>query len=459
MGNKANRRGPRRKRVYNHIKNLLGKINNTEVTDNNKVSTDETVGRTVVVDVVSILNSVSNAQHKTPTTVTNVHGIQDPLFVIKSEDETPLIFDKQSDELPIADNFQCTSNGSAGSITTMLKIEPISNEAVMGDPSIPTVFENMCRLCMAKGEGHWFEIFSNTPYDGCDEITPSNIAEIIEQSTTVKISKNDKMPNKLCEQCFLSLRFVHKFRDKSIRSQSSLSSMVNESSQENKQEQVALNGATSQPMKKVIKVIRLKPVPKSFLNAKRFPTTYRPAKQTDNVEKEEKITGDVQCEFCGKIFDKNQSLQYHLNRHNDVKPFACTEPFCDKSFYSPMNRKSHIRNVHCIDPQFKCDLCEKAYTKAEKLKIHRTTHFPPTIPCKICGKLLRSRSSVYKHRKSHTERMFKCDDCGKRFQNAYTLRVHSRLHTNEKPFICCKCGEAFAYNCLLKAHTEKKHSD
>ncbi|XP_037045438.1 zinc finger protein 391-like isoform X2 [Bradysia coprophila] len=441
MGNKANR-APRRKRLNNY-KNLLRKINNTAVTENNKVSTDETVGRTVVVDVVSILNSVSDTEHKTSTltTVTNVHDTQDPLFVIKSEEEPPLIFDKQLDELPIGDNSQGISNASAGSITTMLKIEPISSEAVIGDPSVPTEFKNMCRLCMVKDEGHWIEIFSKEPFDGCDEITPSNITEIIEQSTTVRISSNDNLPNKLCEQCFLSLRFVHKFREKSIRSQSSLSSMVNDSSQrlckENEQDQVVVNTASSQPMKKLIKVIRLKPLPKSFLNAKRNPTTYRPARQIVNVEKDEKITGDVQY----------------------VKPFTCTEPFCDKSFYSPMNRKSHILNVHCIDPQFKCDICEKAYTKAEKLKIHRTIHFPPTIPCKICGKLLRSRSSVYKHQKSHTERMFHCDDCGKRFQNAYTLRVHRRVHTMEKPFICCKCGEAFAYNCLLKAHTERKHSD
>lgn len=102
--------------------------------------------------------------------------------MIKTEDNPANILDEQPDELPSIYNCQSSSVQSIGSV----KLAPISNEAVVVEPS--TEFKNMCRLCLTKDGARWIEIFSNEAYAGCAEITPSNIAAIIEQSTTVKVS-------------------------------------------------------------------------------------------------------------------------------------------------------------------------------------------------------------------------------------------------------------------------------
>lgn len=45
---------------------------------------------------------------------------------------------------------------------------------------------NACRLCMT--EEIWIDVFSSEPYEDSGEIIPSNILEVIEQFTTVKVN-------------------------------------------------------------------------------------------------------------------------------------------------------------------------------------------------------------------------------------------------------------------------------
>ncbi|KAJ9660290.1 DNA-binding transcription factor [Neophaeococcomyces mojaviensis] len=47
---------------------------------------------------------------------------------------------------------------------------------------------------------------------------------------------------------------------------------------------------------------------------------------------------------------------------------------------------------------------------------------------------------------------FKCNLCDKKFTRAYNLRSHLRTHTDERPFVCTVCGKAFA-----RQHDRKRH--
>lgn len=98
--------------------------------------------------------------------------MQDPLFVVKSEINSS----STSNEF-IANNVGST-------------IEANLNENVIKDEQASIPFEShKCRLCLTKQGSNWIDIFSNEPYpySNVDEITPSNIVEIIEQFTTVKV--------------------------------------------------------------------------------------------------------------------------------------------------------------------------------------------------------------------------------------------------------------------------------
>lgn len=102
----------------------------------------------------------------------------DPLFVVKTEIKPPSTSDKQSNEIAIV-----------GKTIAVVKIEPKSDETLMQDEEDSIAIESKCRLCLTKDESNWIEIFSNKPYPyaNVDEITQSNIVEVIERLTTIKV--------------------------------------------------------------------------------------------------------------------------------------------------------------------------------------------------------------------------------------------------------------------------------
>lgn len=47
---------------------------------------------------------------------------------------------------------------------------------------------------------------------------------------------------------------------------------------------------------------------------------------------------------------------------------------------------------------------------------------------------------------------FQCTHCPKRFTRAYILRSHLHSHSEERPFVCAKCGTGFVLRRDLKRH-------
>lgn len=55
-----------------------------------------------------------------------------------------------------------------------------------------------------------------------------------------------------------------------------------------------------------------------------------------------------ECNFCGKLFTRSNTLSYHLKVHNDEKPYKCTS--CDKAFREQYRLNKHQR-THLKDLQ------------------------------------------------------------------------------------------------------------
>ncbi len=55
-------------------------------------------------------------------------------------------------------------------------------------------------------------------------------------------------------------------------------------------------------------------------------------------------------------------------------------------------------------------------------------------------------------------RDYMCFKCEKTFTSASCLKLHKRIHTGEKPYHCTVCGKLFNHSSALHKHTKYNHS-
>lgn len=188
------------------------------------------------------------------------------------------------------------------------------------------------------------------------------------------------------------------------------------------------------------------------------------------------------CHLCELRFNRRDNLQYHLNRlhpngvtklekQRDVQAWLCA--VCGKTFNCRSRLKTH-EVIHSGVKPFGCDLCPKAYMRANDLEHHKKiVHVngatepqrPSSLLCDFCGKEFKCRSQLAIHFQTHTgERPHLCDICGRKFARQYQLKRHKILvHVNQvigednplpdAPFTCAVCGKRMKSEALLAAHS------
>jgi len=77
------------------------------------------------------------------------------------------------------------------------------------------------------------------------------------------------------------------------------------------------------------------------------------------------------CHFtnCGKTFTKRHHLEAHIRKHVGLRPFVCPQQNCNASFSRYEELKRHYW-VHCDEPRFRCQWCDKKFNRIDHYKCH-----------------------------------------------------------------------------------------
>ena len=116
-----------------------------------------------------------------------------------------------------------------------------------------------------------------------------------------------------------------------------------------------------------------------------------------HVKAEENVK--FQCQDCGKIFNKRQSLWQHTKTNHGGKKHACDK--CDYQASTQQHLTVHTQSMH-DGVKYPCDQCGKQFTQKSHMKIHmQSFHEGVKYDCDQCD----YEGTAPKYLKLHKQRL------------------------------------------------------
>ena len=119
------------------------------------------------------------------------------------------------------------------------------------------------------------------------------------------------------------------------------------------------------------------------------------------------------CQQCGKVCTDYNAMKFHVRQVHCDRTLKCTHANCRKVFKTQVALKSHL-DIHEGIKNFVCSECGFAFRSKQEMKGHmlrKHSHVKRSIPCEICGKLFRHMSNLKSHfniHKQQSERQHRC---------------------------------------------------
>uniref|UniRef100_A0A665TG46 Zinc finger and AT hook domain containing n=1 Tax=Echeneis naucrates TaxID=173247 RepID=A0A665TG46_ECHNA len=189
-----------------------------------------------------------------------------------------------------------------------------------------------------------------------------------------------------------------------------------------------------------------------------------------------KIYGDLECQYCGKLFWYKVHYSVHVRTHTKEHSHYCTK--CSYSSITKSSLKRHQIQKHsglllpCSNPGCK-------YTTPDKYKLqaHQKTHQEQrkSVACPVCQQSCPEHRLKHHIKTSHpdalsvqgkglmVQRAEKCPYCDSYFlKSSSDFQQHIWAHQGLKPYVCSVCDYAGRSKSYLKVHMnrhdiEKRH--
>ncbi|KAL1380906.1 hypothetical protein pipiens_013854 [Culex pipiens pipiens] len=153
------------------------------------------------------------------------------------------------------------------------------------------------------------------------------------------------------------------------------------------------------------------------------------------------------CRICGKVFDKQTRLQYHMYSHKER--VACE--WCDETFRNRGGLLVHINRKRCPGKKSQ----EEPTSSAEVQEQDEDAAID--MQCKECGVSFTSSKAQRTHIQEgncQQRPTFPCTICGKTFDKLSRMQYH--LYTHRERFPCPRCVQTFRYKTHLRRHLANK---
>lgn len=143
---------------------------------------------------------------------------------------------------------------------------------------------------------------------------------------------------------------------------------------------------------------------------------------------------NFKCNICQKLYSKRWRLYKHLK--------TCGKP-------PDSDTKGNTQK-----PSLPCPYCKKIFKAKKFLKTHvRASH--NIFKCDICNAILHDRNRLAYHKSTrHKQPLLICQCCGIKFKSKNSLAKHLFRHSNgyTPQFICTVCGKTYHYRSGLDIH-------
>lgn len=163
-----------------------------------------------------------------------------------------------------------------------------------------------------------------------------------------------------------------------------------------------------------------------------------------------------QCSICNTMVGSQKLLVQHF-KDSHIIDRECG--VCKLVCGSALSLHFHLR-THQEGLSFICDVCGKAFSKADYLKRHIPSHFEH-FQCDICNVIIKRKTGLQRHMNTihlKNANQLVCPECGLFFKTSNVLQFHLiRIHNAPTPVSCEKCGKKFVYPSQLKGHDMRVH--
>ncbi|XP_062704992.1 zinc finger protein 431 [Aedes albopictus] len=102
------------------------------------------------------------------------------------------------------------------------------------------------------------------------------------------------------------------------------------------------------------------------------------------------------CERCPARFNTTNALRNHRTRVHLAIRHPCD--YCEKTFDQKIAMRDHVERIHNIQCNFICDVCVAVFDSQERLDFHKQRHDnPKPMECRLCLTLYSSQEDLDNH--------------------------------------------------------------